>query len=120
RYTLGGREINESKLAQLPSATNAGTVVGLGPDAFLSTTGKAADSNRLDGLDSSAFVATAKPGVGTLVGEPWHEVGAPGEPQFDAESGSLPGNYVISIRPPTGLNSGDTIVLDGIAFRAAQ
>ena len=59
--TLGGTQINESKLGTVPSAGNATLLAGHGPADFLAAGAKAADANKLDGKDSTAFLdATAK------------------------------------------------------------
>jgi hypothetical protein len=60
--SLGGADILESSLSQVPSATNASnasnadTLGGQGPGAFLGANAKAVDSDRLDGKDSSGFM----------------------------------------------------------------
>lgn len=61
RNTLTGRHINEGRLGRVPNAANAAnagnaaTVGGQAPSAFLAAGAKAADADRLDGIDSSVF-----------------------------------------------------------------
>src|SRR5262245_59274830 len=57
---MTGADVNEGTLGTVPSATNATN---------------ATNANTLDNIDSTGFV---RPGSA----EPWHEVGAPGEPAF--------------------------------------
>jgi hypothetical protein len=59
RNTLGGVEIDESRLGRVASADNAGLLGGLGPGAFLGATAKAADADKLDGQDSTAFLGAS-------------------------------------------------------------
>jgi hypothetical protein len=63
KNSVGGRQVNEARLGTVPRARNADTLAGLSPSSFLQDPsvflgagGKAADSDRLDGLDSSAFL----------------------------------------------------------------
>lgn len=56
------------------SAQNADRLDNLDSVDFLRSNGKAADADALDGLDSAAFARAA--------GEPWHVVGASGQPNF--------------------------------------
>jgi hypothetical protein len=54
--SLSGADVNESTFAQVPSAANAGnagTLDGKDSTEFLSSTGKAADADKLDGLEPS-------------------------------------------------------------------
>jgi len=53
RDSLGGSEINESKLGVVPAAARAGSLAGRLPSAFLGASAKAADANKLDGIDSA-------------------------------------------------------------------
>jgi hypothetical protein len=55
--TIGGREVNESKLATVPRAKNADRLGGLAASAFLPAGGKAADASLLDGKHSTDFLA---------------------------------------------------------------
>jgi hypothetical protein len=48
------------------------------------------NADKLDNLDSTAFVKLTTPASGVRVGEPWHEVGAPGEPHFNSDFDSIP------------------------------
>ena len=59
RNTVGGTEVNESRLGRVPSAANANLLAGLAPSAFLPAAGKAADADKLDGQDSTAFLGAA-------------------------------------------------------------
>lgn len=59
KNSLTGAQINEAKLGQVPQAANAATLDGKSASAFLAAGGKAADSERLDGVDSSIFGNTA-------------------------------------------------------------
>jgi hypothetical protein len=61
--TLTGRQIAESKLGRVRNARNATLLAGVPAPGYLRATGKAADADRLDGLDSTAFVK----GAGTTV-----------------------------------------------------
>jgi hypothetical protein len=61
-----GRQVNEGRLGAVPRAQSADTLAGLtpgsflrNPSAFLAKGAKAADSERLDGLDSSGFLGAA-------------------------------------------------------------
>jgi hypothetical protein len=64
--SVGGRQVNEARLGTVPGARNADTLAGLSPgsflrdpSAFLGAGAKAADSEQLDGLNSSAFLGAA-------------------------------------------------------------
>jgi hypothetical protein len=64
--SVGGRQVNEARLGAVPRAQNADTLAGLSPgsflrdpSAFLGAGAKAADSDQLDGLNSSAFLGAA-------------------------------------------------------------
>ena len=57
-----GDDVNEATLGQVSSAASAANAAN------------AANADKLDGRDSSAFAPSAS--------EPWHEIGAPGEPSF--------------------------------------
>jgi hypothetical protein len=75
------RDGNDSSsfLPKTGTAANASKLGGQLPSYYLPAGGKATDSDKLDGLDSTSFAAKAQ--------EPWHEVGAPGEPPFWYECG---------------------------------
>lgn len=55
---LGGAAIDESRLGQVPSAA---LLQGLGSSAFLPAGGKAADADKVDGADSTAFMRYGMP-----------------------------------------------------------
>jgi hypothetical protein len=63
RNSLGGSEINESKLGVVPAAARAGSLAGRPPSAFLGATAKAADADKLDGIDSAGFLASGAKAV---------------------------------------------------------
>jgi len=80
-----GRQVKEARLGPVPSAGNANTLGGLppssflqDPSAFLGAGAKAADSEQLDGIDSTGFIrgggnvdgqaVTTAPNTTTFVG----------------------------------------------------
>jgi hypothetical protein len=105
-----GQDVNEATLGQVPSAQsavsaqsangaqtatsaesantassahNADLLDNLNSTDFLRSNAKAADADKLDGTDSSAFAQVGSEG--------WHEVGAPGQPPFnDGSAGGFP------------------------------
>jgi hypothetical protein len=92
KNTLGGKEINESKLAKVPKATLANTATTA---TRAGTADSAGNASNLDGRDSAAFLSSAPGAVGSanvadssLTGadlaadEAPHVVGAAGEPTF--------------------------------------
>jgi hypothetical protein len=61
KNTVTGAEVNEPTLGIVPNAKNAKKLGGLGPSAFLPVAGKAADADKLDGLDSKSFGLAGQP-----------------------------------------------------------
>lgn len=121
KNTLTGAEINETKLGTVPTASNASLLAGLGPGAFLGSGGKAADADKLDGIDSTGFLLAGSRGVATAglsvnadgsIASWFNTVG--GEPTVQHTSGDfnynivIPGasvrrsNSVLSATPETG------------------
>jgi hypothetical protein len=70
--TVGGKQVNEATLGRVPSAARAESAASADR---ATTSDNATNAGTLDGIDSTNFLSSAPP-------EPYHEVGAPGEPPF--------------------------------------
>ncbi len=85
---LNGKMIQLTNNSTGSSTTALGLTVGSGrPPLTVNSGTKVTNLNadKLDSIDSTGFVKTAKPATGTLVGEAWHAVTA-----FDVCLGSCP------------------------------
>jgi hypothetical protein len=90
--TLGGTQINEAKLGTVPSAANAGNaglLAGHGPDEFLGAGARAADTDKLDGRDSAAFLGQGTGSTANAVGLQWYSYFGNTSQSHDYEFGQM-------------------------------